>query len=127
MKVLRATMASPATSEKRARPVSAPAAARAGFELHRWSGDVSSPPSKGVALPQDFDVQSLIVAEDGKRLLLFSDDSEVRVPVDAGELCQSKLNDDGTCACSDVEGQGAKRFRARWVSLDELTVPASKP
>ena len=88
-----------------------------GYQLHRWSGDPTSPPTKGRALPADLDVQSFVVSEDGTRMLLFSDDSGVLVRVESADVCRAKRQD-GACPCGRIEGQGPKRFRARWVPIE---------
>jgi hypothetical protein len=93
-----------------------------GYRLHTWSGAPTSPPSAGQPLPDDLDVQSFYAPGDAERILLFSDDSDVRVPVESKEVCRTKRDAAGTCPCSRVEGQGPKRFRARWF---EVAPPAS--
>ncbi len=105
--------------------VTAPLGATTGYQLHRWSGDPNQKPSKGEPLPEALDVQSFIVSTDGKRALVFSDDSAVPLPVESQEDCRARLNEDGTCPCGGVVRAGPKRFRARWISLEPAAPEAT--
>lgn len=88
-----------------------------GFVLLRWSGRPGEAPARLQALPEGFDVQSFVVGADGKRLLVFSDDSTRPQPVQDAAECKVKPSE-GQCACSDLTDHGRRFFRALWVPVD---------
>jgi hypothetical protein len=88
-----------------------------GFVLYRWSGKSGEEPVLLQELPEELDAQSFIVSADATRVLVFSDDSEVRYPVSGPNDCQNRI-ENGTCACNKLTDHGPKKFRAIWVPIE---------
>ena len=102
--------------------------AAGGTRLLRWSGrDQDRPMPLAEIAPADFAAEGLAVSNDGKRLLLVSDDGARPMPITAPEQCTRAPQADDTCACSLLADPLQKRFRGQWLEIASLPAGTSLP
>ncbi len=99
-------------------------------KLYRWSGVRDEPATLVRDIgPSDFAAQALAVTNDGKRLMLLSDDGDRPIPVKAKEECRVRTRADGQCACQDLVDAGRKQFRGQWIDVPPapIALPTATP
>ena len=90
-----------------------------GFELYRWSGEISTPPKLvRRILPDkcDFTPEALITVKNSSRFFLLSDDGSLEIDVSgAAECMEGQLLSNGNCPNKFLTNQNRKQFRGIWL------------
>lgn len=99
--------------------VASPTGEKNRFAIYRWSGKMYSPPEivRQIDSERDlFNPEALLTFKDSPKLLLLSDDGNLKIDVSSSSECMpGKSFKDGKCLNKHLKNKGKKSFRGMWL------------
>ena len=99
--------------------IASPTGEKNRFAIYRWSGKTYSPPEivRQIDSEEDlFNPEALLTFKDSPKLLLLSDDGNLKIDVSSSSECMpSKSFKDGKCLNKHLKNKGKKSFRGMWL------------